>query len=288
MIRRKVQASTLAIMPRIFLHLGYKGTAYHGWQTQAPPLVTIQKTIEDCLEKMLGYHVHLHGCGRTDAGVHARSYYAHIDLREAIDFDAAFRLNRMLPADIAIFDWIVVGNDAHAQRDATFRKYEYHIDLVKNPLRGDLAGRYDATPLDLNLMQEVVSCIRSQPAGKLDGIAQSAREQSINFRAFCRSPEQYPDTVCRIDECTLTTSNKGRSLIFTIQGNRFLHNMVRLLVARMIDVGRGALSLTDIEIAFETGNPCKYENPAYAEGLYLVEVGYDFLEKVDWALSQGR
>jgi tRNA pseudouridine38-40 synthase len=250
-------------MPRIFLHLGYKGTAYHGWQTQAPPLVTVQKTIEDCLEKMLGYHLHVHGCGRTDAGVHARSYYAHIDLREAVDFDAVFRLNRMLPVDIAIFDWLAVADDAHAQRDATFRRYEYHIDLVKNPLRGDLAGRYDATPLDLDLMQEVVSCFR----------------QNSNFSAFCRSPEQYPDTTCRIDECTLIESNGGQSLIFTIQGNRFLHNMVRLLVARMIDVGRGALTLAEIENAFATGQPCKYETPAYAEGLYLVGVGYEFLNE---------
>jgi len=249
-------------MPRIFLHLGYKGTAYHGWQTQAPPLVTVQKTIEDCLEKMLGYHIYLHGCGRTDAGVHATSYFAHIDLREAVDFDATFRLNRMLPDDIAIFDWIPVHGEAHAQRDATFRKYKYHIDLVKHPLRSDLAGRYDATPLDLAAMQEVVSCFR----------------QNTDFRAFCRSPEQYPSTICRMDECSLQETNGGKSLVFTIQGNRFLHNMVRILVARMIDVGRGALSLADIEAAFATGKPCKYETPAYAEGLYLVSVGYDFLE----------
>jgi len=250
-------------MPRIFLHLGYKGTAYHGWQTQAAPLVTVQKTIENCLEKMLGYHVHLHGCGRTDAGVHATSYYAHIDLREVLDFDAAFRLNRMLPADIAIFDWLPMHERAHAQRDATFRRYEYHIDLVKNPLRGDLAGTYDAAPLNLDLMQLVVSSFR----------------ENKDFKAFCRSPEQYPNTECRIDSCTLVETNEGKSLVFTIQGNRFLHNMVRLLVARMIDVGRGALSITDIEEAFATGRPCKYETPAYAEGLYLVGVGYEFLKE---------
>lgn len=249
-------------MPRIFLHLGYKGTAYHGWQTQAPPLVTVQKTIEDGLEKMLGYHVHLHGCGRTDAGVHASSYYAHLDVKEELTYDPVFRLNRMLPDDIAVFDWLPVVDDAHAQRDATYRRYEYHIDLVKDPLRGDLAGRYDATPLDVALMQQVVSCFRSRN----------------NFKAFCRSPEQYPNTLCRIDECTLTETNGERSLVFTIQGNRFLHNMVRLLVARMIDVGRGALTLAEIEDAFTTGKPCKYETPAYAEGLYLVGVGYAFLE----------
>jgi len=248
-------------MPRIFLHLGYKGTAYHGWQTQAAPLVTIQKTIEDCLEKMLGYHVHLHGCGRTDAGVHASSYYGHIDVRKVLEYDAAFRLNRMLPDDIAIYDWLPVHDRAHAQHDATFRRYEYHIDLIKNPLRGDLSGRYDAFPLDLKLMHEVVSRYRN----------------TRDFRAFCRSPEQYPTTVCRIDSCTLTEVENGETLIFSIQGNRFLHNMVRLLVARMIDVGRGVLTLAELEQAIVTGEPCKFEVPAYAEGLYLVGVGYAFL-----------
>ncbi|MFK8057225.1 MAG: tRNA pseudouridine(38-40) synthase TruA [Saprospiraceae bacterium] len=249
-------------MPRIFLHLGYKGTAYHGWQTQAPPVVTVQQTLEQYLEKMLGYPVHVAGCGRTDTGVHARSYFAHVNLKAHIDYDGTFRLNRMLPDDIAIFDWIPVDNDAHAQRSATFRRYEYHIDLVKNPLHGDLAGRYDATPLDADLMQEVVSRFR----------------QNSDFKAFCRSPEQYPSTICRIDECTLTKTNNGQSFVFTIQGNRFLHNMVRLLVARMIDVGKGSLSLEEIDAAFATGMPCKYETPAYAEGLFLVGVGYPFLE----------
>lgn len=263
-------------MPRIFLHLGYKGTAYHGWQTQAAPLVTVQKTLEDCLEKMLGYHVHIHGCGRTDAGVHASSYYAHLDVKEELAYDPVFRLNRMLPDDIAIFDWIAVADDAHAQRDAIYRRYEYHIDLVKHPLRGDLTGRYDATPLDVALMQQVVSCFRSRNER---GTVSFAQEEHIDFKAFCRSPEQYPNTFCRIDECTLTESNGGQSLVFTIQGNRFLHNMVRLLVARMIDVGRGALTVADIEEAFATGKACKYETPAYAEGLYLVGVGYAFLER---------
>jgi len=248
-------------MPRFFLHLGYKGTAYHGWQTQAAPLVTLQKTVENCLEKMLGYQVNLHGCGRTDAGVHARSYYAHIDIKAALDYDPVFRLNRMLPDDISIFDWMEVEDHQHAQRDATFRRYEYQIDLSKNPFRGDLAGRYDANPLDLVEMQKVVSCFRI----------------NTDFKGFCRSPEQYPSTLCRIDECTLEEVKNGNTLLFTIQGNRFLHNMVRLLVARMIDVGRGALSLADIEQAFKTGQPCKYETPAYAEGLYLVGVGYEFI-----------
>ena len=93
--------SQLSTIQRIFFHLAYQGTAYHGWQSQADPtLPTVQSTLETCLQKMLGYPVHLHGCGRTDAGVHACSYYAHFDQRAPLDYDPVFRLNRVLPDDM--------------------------------------------------------------------------------------------------------------------------------------------------------------------------------------------
>ena len=248
---------------RIFLHLAYKGTAYHGWQSQADPaLPTVQSTLEDCLRKMLGYPVHLHGCGRTDAGVHARSYYAHFDQRAPLDYDPVFRLNRMLPEDIAVYEWLPVAPKANAQLDATRRTYEYRIDLVKNPFRARLSGRYDDRPLDIDAMRETV--LRYAAA--------------TDFRAFCKSPEQYPHTRCRIDRCTLEEVETGKALLFTITADRFLQSMVRLLVARLVDVGMGKLSLGEIEAALSEGTPLSRKRAAYAEGLYLVDVGYDFIQ----------
>ena len=245
-------------MQRVFLQLAYQGTNYHGWQTQAEGIVTIQQTIENCLTKMLGQTTLLTGCGRTDTGVHARKYYAHLDAKKGLGFDPVARLNQMLPDDISIQRWIAMPANAHAQRDAIQRSYTYEIDLVKSPFRSKLSARYDNITLDVAAMQKVVEIYSKQS----------------DFRAFCRSPEQYPSTQCRIEECVLEEIDNGRRLLFKITANRFLHNMVRLLVARMIDVGKGSLTLEDLNTAFQTGIAPKFETPAYAEGLYLTNVIY--------------
>lgn len=62
-------------MRNIALRLRYDGSAYHGWQRQAG-LPTVQQTVEDAIAKILGTSVHVTGCGRTDAGVHALRYCA--------------------------------------------------------------------------------------------------------------------------------------------------------------------------------------------------------------------
>ena len=113
---------------KYFLQLAYNGGNYHGWQRQAH-VPSIQATIEDDLRKLFHPDLTIHGCGRTDAGVHAKQYFAHFVVPEAIDFDLVFKLNRMLPDDIVIHDLIPVHPKANAQLDALSRTYEYHIHL---------------------------------------------------------------------------------------------------------------------------------------------------------------
>ncbi len=245
---------------RIFLHLAYVGTAYHGWQTQTPELPTVQQTLEAALARMLGYAAHVHGCGRTDAGVHASSYYAHFDLRAPLGFDPAERLYRLLPPDIAVYEWIPVVPTANAQRSATYRRYEYLVALRQNPFHQALRAPYVGVGFDVAAMQAVVALYRN----------------ASDFRAFCRSPTQYPSTRCRIDACAITLEENGGLLRFSIQANRFLHNMVRLLVARMLDVGRGRMTVEDISQALESGLAPKRLRAAPAQGLSLVAVGYDW------------
>ncbi len=251
---------------RVFLHLAYRGTAYHGWQTQANGLPTVQSSLEAALAKMLGYLVHVHGCGRTDAGVHAEAYVAHFDLEAPLLTQQPVRdLNRRLPPDIRVYGWVEMSAGAHAQRDARWRAYEYRIgfDCVdlkvrQNPFRQGLIGRYDQLELDVPLMQTVAERYAA----------------ADDFRAFCRRPDQYPHTRCRIDYCRLLLAESGGLGLFQIQADRFLQNMVRLLVARMIDVGAGRIPLEEVQAALDGGRPLKAQRPAYADGLFLVGVGY--------------
>ena len=254
-------------MPRVFLRLAYRGTAYHGWQTQAPGLPTVQTAVEEALARMLGYRGHVHGCGRTDAGVHAADYYAHFVLREGapLYYDPVARLNRVLPPDISVRGWHPVLAKAHAQRDATWRAYRYRIATRKSPFDEGLAGRYHDSLLDVSAMRDVAAAYAKTRHDLPDG--------TQDFRAFCRRPDQYPHTRCRVDTCTLAAPNDGL-LHFDIRANRFLHHQVRLLVARMLDVGAGRLSLADIQRALATGESPQRRRPAAPEGLYLTGVGY--------------
>ena len=243
---------------RYKLELSYCGTAYHGWQTQTVDLPTIQATIEQQLAKLLRHSVHVHGCGRTDAGVHATGYVAHFDSDRGLDIDFAQQLTRALPADIAVHTCTEVDATFDAQRSAVARQYVYRFSFRKNPFHPGRVAQYDHLALDEQRMQAVVELYREQ----------------TDFAGFCRKPDQYLSTTCRIDETSLQRLETDGEYQFRITANRFLQNMVRLLVARMIDVGRGALSLDDLVEAFHSGKPPRWVNAAHAEGLYLSKVFY--------------
>lgn len=246
-------------MPRIFLQLSFNGSAFHGWQTQALGLRTVQATLEACLKSLAGTRTAVIGCGRTDTGVHASCYYAHTELSEKLlGQDFLSKITDLLPTDLRIHDWWDVPADAHAQKDALWRKYLYRIGLSHAATASPEVGRYQHLHLDIERMQKAVSLYAS----------------ADDFRAFCRKPHQYPSTLCRIDSCELSWYEELGELRFEVQANRFLHNMVRLLVARMIEVGHGGLSLDELESALWTGQALRHQRPAYANGLSLINVGY--------------
>ena len=103
---------------RYFIHIGYDGTSYSGWQRQKNTTNTIQEIVQKILTHLLKKKVYVHGCGRTDAGVHASQYVLQIDLDKEPQFDLKFRLNKNLPDEIAVFEVIEVNKNQHFQYDA--------------------------------------------------------------------------------------------------------------------------------------------------------------------------
>jgi tRNA pseudouridine38-40 synthase len=99
---------------RYFLHIAYSGTNYRGWQMQKG-VVSVQEIIEKNLSQVFKKPVFVVGCGRTDAQVHASQYFMHFQLDDEWDFDLVFRLNKMLPPDISVFDLIPVEPKQHAR-----------------------------------------------------------------------------------------------------------------------------------------------------------------------------
>ncbi len=242
---------------RYLVELAYDGTHYSGWQRQEEPIVTIQQTIEDCLTKLWKQKIVIVGCGRTDAGVHASQYFFHVDFDGSISYDLKKRLNQMLPLDIRILNLAASSKQFHAQYDAKKRSYEYHFHTIPNPFKRNTSVFLSKDDIDPILMQEAIDFIGAQ----------------TDFKSMCKKPDQYENTNCTI--FYLGFRELANSLVFTITANRFLQSMVRLLIARIMEVASGKMQLEELKECFISGNPPKFPVKAFPQGLYLSKVEYD-------------
>ena len=248
-------------MLRYFLHIGYQGKHYRGWQRQ-PDVVSVQETIETTLEKMLGKFTTCFGCGRTDAGVHASQYFLHIDMEEEWPFDPVFRLNKMLPDDIAVYDVLSMPETAHARYDAIARTYNYFIHRYKDPFLKDRSSLYDLHDFDVDKMRKAVEIIAANK----------------DFKALCKQPDLYKHTLCDIKKVRLLEDKKGDHLRLEITADRFLRGMIRKIMARLVDIGRGQLSVDEFAETLHNRGTFTFKNNAYPQGLFLSKVVYPYLD----------
>jgi len=139
---------------RYFLHLGYDGSNYSGWQRQKNTPNTVQEVLEQKLSQIFKKPITVYGCGRTDAGVHASQYVLHINLDAAPAFDLKYRLNKNLPDDIAVFEFVEVNEDRHCRYDAVARSYDYFIHWKKDPVLMRYSAFYEDLELEYDLMKK--------------------------------------------------------------------------------------------------------------------------------------
>ena len=237
------------------MHLAYNGTNYCGWQTQ-PDLPTVQQTLEQGLSTLLRQPVAIVGCGRTDTGVHASDFYAHFTLPDAIDCNQlTFKLNSLLPIDIAIFDIFHVCDNAHARFDATARTYQYHVSDKRLPFRQGLYSRIYFQP-DIALMNQGAKILMEYD----------------DFTSFAKLHTQVKTNICHLTEAHW--DQEGDEWVFTIRSNRFLRNMVRSVTGTLLDVGRGKLSLDGLRDIVERKDRCAAGVSMPAQGLFLTKVEY--------------
>lgn len=239
---------------RYFIELSYDGTPFVGWQRQ-PSGDSVQSCLEDALSILFRKPLSIVGAGRTDAGVHAHQLFAHVDLDEHVDQDLTFRLNKLLPKEIAVRNIIAVAQDAHARFDAVSRSYRYHITTQKNPFLQKRSYQF-AKPLDLDLMNQAAKILIDHE----------------DFKCFSKSKTDVKTYVCDIQQ--VHWQQNGSELVFFIQANRFLRNMVRAIVGTLIEVGLRKISISDFEaiLASRDRSQAGYSVPAH--GLYLEKVNY--------------
>jgi len=207
--------------------------------------------------KILGKPLKTLGCGRTDTGVHARSFYAHFDIDTALaERDSlVYKLNALLPRDIVVFEMLPVLPEAHARFSAFSRTYRYYIHFDKNPF---LLGQSWRMVYDLNvpLMQQAMLLL---PGEK-------------DFNCFARSNADHDHGICSMTSADLDF-NESR-LILTFTANRFLRNMVRAIVGTVVLVGREKISLSNFAEILLSGNRSLAGDSAPSHGLFLEEIRY--------------
>jgi tRNA pseudouridine38-40 synthase len=246
---------------KYFFHIGYNGFHYRGWQRQ-PNVPNVQEVLEDTLARLLKTSVTVMGCGRTDAQVHASQYFFHIDVEQTWDYDLLFRLNKNLPDDIAIFDIIPVGDNCHARFDATQRAYDYFIHTYKDPFLNSVSSLYLEKNLALDKMKQAASLLTKYN----------------DYRAFCKTPDSYDHTICNVTASELWVDAGGERIRFHISANRFLGRMIRIIVGRLLEIGKGELSVDEFEGYLISKVTPQIIEPAYAQGLFLSKVIYPYLD----------
>lgn len=240
---------------RYFLELSYNGKRYHGWQKQ-PHAASVQETIEHALSTLFQKQIEIVGAGRTDAGVHAKQLFAHVDLSNDIDLlKLPHRLNALLPSDIAVTSIVPVKEDAHARFDAISRSYEYHLTIGKNPFAQNFAYQVYHKP-DVNLMNQAAEHLFAYS----------------DFQCFSKSKTDVKTYICKLKEASWETN--GSELIFHITADRFLRNMVRAIVGTLLDIGYQKMSVDEIHTIIKSKDRSRAGTSVPAQGLYLTKVTY--------------
>ena len=250
-------------MRTLKLTIAYDGTRYGGWQTQRGHQAskpTIQETLERALRRILRERVPVVGSGRTDAGVHAQAQVAHTRTRSRLPCARlCYSLNQLLPADLAVLSLEEAGAHFHAQYRALRKRYRYRI------FTGDVASPFIRpyvhqvrAPLQLARMRREAAALR----GRHD------------FRAFGRAPGdgRRRATTRTISDIRLT--RRGGELHLDVEGNGFLHTMVRSIAGTLIDVGRGRLPAGTVRRMLRTKDRRLTGRTAPAKGLTLIAVDY--------------
>jgi tRNA pseudouridine38-40 synthase len=243
------------MMGLIKLTIEYDGTQFSGWQIQTNRR-TVQGEIEKALQLLTGEKIRITGSGRTDAGVHALGQVASFRSHHSLPL-SAFRdgLNGYLPEDVKIIQAEEAGDHFHARRDAVSRTYRYII-CRKLKVLGRQYGWFRWGNIHLASMMEAAECL----VGDHD------------FSSFCKVNGQTKSFVSRILDITWDTNEE--EIRFEVTATHFFHNMIRIIMGTLLEVGQGRVSIDAFREILEARDRSKAGPTVPAKGLVLVKVSY--------------
>lgn len=245
-------------MRNIVLFLTYVGTAYHGWQVQKRD-VTIGQTMEEAAASIVGHPVKMTGCGRTDAGVHARRYVANFRTTSTIPCDRLpYAMNTRLPEDIVVTGAMEVHKDFNAIGSCVRKEYTYLIynSRIRDPFYVDRAWFYPRH-LDETVMQRAAA----QFVGTHDFAA--VRSVGTEVRSTVRTCHYF-----RVERM-------GDLIQCKVCCDGFLYNMARAMVGTVVYAAEGKIDPEEIGALLESGNRTAAGPTVPPGGLYMTQLWYD-------------
>lgn len=240
---------------RYFIEFSYNGKDFFGWQIQRFN-ISVEEVLEKRLSILLDKSINIIGASRTDKGVHAKQMFAHFDFDKEIKNSFVIRLNKFLPLSINVFRIFKVKNYIHARFDALSRTYQYIISIGKNPFYNEISWIWLNGFLSIDKMNE----------------ASYFLTKKNDFSIFCKKRSKNKNNICNIYKCDWIF--KKNILLFTIESNRFLRNMVRSIVGTIVEIGRGKLKIEDFIEKIKYNKKNKNTNTAPAKGLFLTKIKY--------------
>lgn len=240
------------------LTLSYDGTRYRGWQRQGNTENTIQAKVEGALSRILGQSVEVSGSGRTDAGAHARMQV--VSFRAATELTVQEILSRLrisLPEDIAANDLTIAAPRFHARLSCIGKTYIYRVQNSEVPNVFERKFMYRVSEaLDVAAMEDAAKVLLGEH----------------DFTAFQSNKRMKKSAVRRIDAIDIT--RHGEEIRFTVSGDGFLYNMVRIIVGTLLEAGAHRMSVEDVRYALDSKVRENAGPTAPAQGLCLWEIFY--------------
>ena len=243
---------------RYFISLSYNGSAFCGWQIQENA-DSVQEELQKTLTMLLKEPISITGAGRTDTGVHAINYIAHFDCQSIIPDipHTVYKLNAILPQEIAVHNIFEMHADAHARFDAVSRTYKYYIHTNKDPFDNGFSLFVKPDRVNIGLMNlAALHFLGEQDFSSLEKV------NGGNKTSICNVTHAQWE---QIDE---------HRYVFTVTANRFLRNMVRAMVGSLLEVGSGKREPEWIKQMLQQKNRSAAGHSVPGNALFLVDVGY--------------
>lgn len=250
---------------RYALVVEYIGKDLKGSQYQ-PEQRTVQGELEHALFVLMKKNVKTYFAGRTDAGVNAKFQVVHFDSTELTTNKILYSLNSILPKDISISRLVKIDKDFHSQKSAKNKHYRYTINNASNRSVWDELGFHIRYDLDIAKMKEALSFL----VGKHD------------FSAFRCPHTSNPSTICNLLKANC--EKKENMIYFDFVGDRFLYNMIRIIIGSVIEIGRGVKDVFYLKNVLNSTDRTQAGPTAPAMGLTLMYI--DYSEKYNMILNK--